>query len=67
MPDAGTLNLCYGATDTSLALASGSVQEVLGWLRAHEHPGGFARDLCPRPSASRRRSKVTRCLASVPI
>lgn len=34
-PDGDTLNLYYGAADTSIALATGSVQELLGWLARH--------------------------------
>jgi predicted GH43/DUF377 family glycosyl hydrolase len=33
--DGDTLNLYYGAADTSVALATGSVREVLGWLDTH--------------------------------
>jgi predicted GH43/DUF377 family glycosyl hydrolase len=43
--DGDTLNLYYGAADTSLALATGSVSQLLAWLRANGHPGGLARDL----------------------
>jgi len=34
-PDGDTLNLYYGAADTSIALATGSVRELLGWLARH--------------------------------
>jgi predicted GH43/DUF377 family glycosyl hydrolase len=34
-PDGDTLNLYYGAADTSIALATGSVRELLGWLDRH--------------------------------
>jgi predicted GH43/DUF377 family glycosyl hydrolase len=34
-PDGDTLNLYYGAADTSIALATGSVRELLGWLERH--------------------------------
>lgn len=34
-PDGDTLNLYYGAADTSIALASGSVHELLAWLDQH--------------------------------
>ena len=33
--DGDTLNLYYGAADTSVALATGSVRQLLGWLDAH--------------------------------
>lgn len=33
--DADTLNLYYGAADTSIALATGSVRKLLAWLDAH--------------------------------
>jgi predicted GH43/DUF377 family glycosyl hydrolase len=35
--DGDTINLYYGAADTSIALASGSVRRVLHWLDAHGH------------------------------
>lgn len=31
-PDGDTLRLYYGAADTSVAMATGSVREILGWL-----------------------------------
>jgi predicted GH43/DUF377 family glycosyl hydrolase len=31
-PDGDTLHLYYGAADTSIALATGSVRALLGWL-----------------------------------
>jgi predicted GH43/DUF377 family glycosyl hydrolase len=34
-----TLRLYYGAADTSIALASGSVSEMLGWLHENSLPG----------------------------
>ena len=34
-PDGDTLNLYYGAADTSIALATGSIRELLGWLEKH--------------------------------
>jgi predicted GH43/DUF377 family glycosyl hydrolase len=43
-PDGDTLNLYYGAADSSLALATGSLREVLEWLRANGRPGGLARN-----------------------
>jgi predicted GH43/DUF377 family glycosyl hydrolase len=33
--DGDTLNLYYGAADTSIALATGSVKEMLAWLDRH--------------------------------
>jgi predicted GH43/DUF377 family glycosyl hydrolase len=33
--DGDTINLYYGAADTSVALATGSVARLLGWLDAH--------------------------------
>jgi predicted GH43/DUF377 family glycosyl hydrolase len=34
-PDGDTLNLYYGAADTSIALATGSVKQMLDWLDQH--------------------------------
>jgi predicted GH43/DUF377 family glycosyl hydrolase len=34
-PDDDTLRIYYGAADTSIALATGSVQEMLKWLEEH--------------------------------
>jgi predicted GH43/DUF377 family glycosyl hydrolase len=34
-PDGDTINLYYGAADTSLALAHGSVRTLLAWLEQH--------------------------------
>jgi predicted GH43/DUF377 family glycosyl hydrolase len=34
-PDGDTLHLYYGAADTSIALATGSIRHVLAWLEAH--------------------------------
>jgi predicted GH43/DUF377 family glycosyl hydrolase len=33
--DGDTLNLYYGAADTSVALATGSIRELLRWLEVH--------------------------------
>ena len=33
--DGDTINLYYGAADTSIALASGSVRQLLDWLDQH--------------------------------
>ena len=38
-PDGDTLNLYYGAADTSIALARGSVKELLNWLHENSTPG----------------------------
>lgn len=35
-PDGDTINLYYGAADTSIALATGSKQSLLRWLADHE-------------------------------
>ncbi len=32
LPDGDTLHIYYGAADTSIALATGSISELLGWL-----------------------------------
>ena len=37
--DGDTLNLYYGAADTCIALATGSVREMLRWLSSHGAPG----------------------------
>jgi predicted GH43/DUF377 family glycosyl hydrolase len=34
-PDGDTLRLYYGAADTCVALATGSIREILQWLEAH--------------------------------
>jgi predicted GH43/DUF377 family glycosyl hydrolase len=34
--DGDTLNLYYGAADTSIALATGSIRELLAWLDEHQ-------------------------------
>lgn len=36
LPDGDTLHLYYGAADTSIALATGSVRAILKWLEEHE-------------------------------
>ncbi len=33
--DGDTLNLYYGAADTCIALATGSIREILAWLDEH--------------------------------
>ena len=37
--DDDTLNVYYGAADTTIALASGSIREMLDWLRENNTPG----------------------------
>lgn len=37
-PDGDSINLYYGAADTSIALARGSVRELLEWLRENGRP-----------------------------
>ena len=37
--DGDTINLYYGAADTSIALASGSIREMLDWLKKNSTPG----------------------------
>ena len=36
--DGDTIHLYYGAADTCIALATGSVRELLGWLTRHGQP-----------------------------
>jgi predicted GH43/DUF377 family glycosyl hydrolase len=45
--DGDTLNIYYGAADTSVALATGSIRELLAWLSAHNEQG--ASIVAPRP------------------
>jgi len=45
--DGDTLNIYYGAADTSVALATGSIRELLAWLSAHNEQG--ASIAAPRP------------------
>jgi predicted GH43/DUF377 family glycosyl hydrolase len=35
--DGDTLRLYYGAADTCIALATGSIRQILNWLDAHGH------------------------------
>lgn len=43
-PDGDTINLYYGAADTCMALATGSIRTLLDWLRANgTRPGPAAR------------------------
>ena len=36
--DGDTINMYYGAADTSIALATGSIKELLSWLDQHGRP-----------------------------
>lgn len=36
--DGDTINLYYGAADTCIALATGSINQILGWLDRHDAP-----------------------------
>lgn len=36
--DGDTINLYYGGADTCIALATGSIREMLEWLKEHGHP-----------------------------
>lgn len=36
-PDGDTINLYYGAADSSIALAQGSIRSLLSWLDANGH------------------------------
>ena len=38
-PDGDTINLYYGAADTSIALARGSIREILDWLQQQQSNG----------------------------
>jgi predicted GH43/DUF377 family glycosyl hydrolase len=38
--DGDSLNIYYGAGDTSVAVATGSIRELLAWLFANSDPGG---------------------------
>ena len=38
--DGDTLHLYYGAADTSIALATGSIRAMLDWLRDNQGPIG---------------------------
>jgi predicted GH43/DUF377 family glycosyl hydrolase len=35
LPDGDTIHLYYGAADTCIAMATGSIREILGWLEQH--------------------------------
>ncbi|GIV18609.1 MAG: glycosidase [Armatimonadota bacterium] len=39
--DGDTINLYYGGADTCIALATGSIREMLEWLKEHGHPGDY--------------------------
>jgi predicted GH43/DUF377 family glycosyl hydrolase len=40
-PDGDSLNMYYGAADSSIALATGSIRTILEWLHTHGSPGGL--------------------------
>ncbi|MFQ5415053.1 MAG: glycosidase, partial [Phycisphaerae bacterium] len=42
--DGDGLNLYYGAADTSIALATGSVRRMVDWLKDNHTVGGKAND-----------------------
>jgi len=42
--DGDTLNLYYGAADTCIAVATGSIRGMLAWLKANGTPGGMYRE-----------------------
>jgi predicted GH43/DUF377 family glycosyl hydrolase len=42
-PDGDTIMMYYGAADTSVALATGSVRAILAWLDQHGSPEPVAR------------------------
>lgn len=42
--DGDTINVYYGAADTSIALATGSIRHMLEWLKVHGRPGGRGAD-----------------------
>ena len=42
--DGDTLNLYYGAADTAIALATGSIREMLDWLSENSTPGDAGAD-----------------------
>ena len=41
-PDGDTLNMYYGAADTSMCLATGSIRELLSWLERHGQPSAVS-------------------------
>jgi predicted GH43/DUF377 family glycosyl hydrolase len=49
--DGDTVNLYYGAADSSVALATGSIRCMLGWLDAHPSPLNTARSDAAQPLA----------------
>jgi len=42
--DGDTLNLYYGAADTCIALATGSIRQMVAWLKDNCHPTGILGD-----------------------
>ena len=45
--DGDTLNVYYGAADSSIALASGSIRAMLDWLDHNHTPGDWPLGLQP--------------------
>jgi predicted GH43/DUF377 family glycosyl hydrolase len=43
-PDGDTISLYYGAADTCIALATGSIRALLGWLEKHGVPDRWSPD-----------------------
>jgi predicted GH43/DUF377 family glycosyl hydrolase len=43
--DGDALNLYYGAADTSVALARGSIKELLAWLKENSTTGDAVTDV----------------------
>jgi predicted GH43/DUF377 family glycosyl hydrolase len=41
LPDGDTVHLYYGAADTSIAMATGSIKAMLAWLKAHPSDARF--------------------------
>ncbi len=44
-PDGDTLNLYYGAADTCIALATGSIKAILSWLERNGTPQGIIKPI----------------------
>ena len=45
--DGDTINMYYGAADTSIALATGSITQILGWLDKHGVAVGTVEPMAP--------------------
>jgi len=41
-PDGDTLRIYYGAADTSIAMATGSIHGILEWLHDTGHPPAYS-------------------------